>query len=417
MKYLRIFWDFFKLSPGSTLRHKTLVFACLLTCLVSMVGLSINVVLKMPLLVIALNLAMVGVYLILYLQSRRNYSSMLALLYAYLSLLLLTLVWFPNAGLLGSTPIFYIALLTLCFFVLSGKQALLFLASVMVSLSCLYFIEWYYPVAPVPYSSVQQQKLDLFLSLLTVSLIVGVCLFIFRTAQESEEHLVQNALEYKTRFLSHMSHELRTPLNAVLGFSQVLQKNAGGNLSEKELDYLQRIFNSGQHMLGLVNDLLDLERLESQKLAIDRQPVELIPLVLQVFKSFEIQAQTQNQYLTYDPPESPLPTIYTDPQRLRQILINLLGNAIKYTPEEEHIILRVRRGFEMIWIDVIDSGPGIEPEVQELIFKPFYQLNPTSTGAGLGLAITAQLCQTLAFSLKLKSQKGQGCQFTVGIPL
>ena len=152
MKYLRLLWDFIKPSPGSSLNQKTLILACFLTFLCSLLGLSINLILKMPVLVIEINSVMVVIYLILYLQSRRNYSLLIALLYVYLSLLILSLIWFPNGGLLGSTPIFYIAVLTLAFFVLPRKQALLFMSSAIVSLLALYLIEWCYPAIAIPYS-------------------------------------------------------------------------------------------------------------------------------------------------------------------------------------------------------------------------------------------------------------------------
>lgn len=403
--------------PGFSLAQRILSSACLLTFLLSILVLLVNLSLKMPVLLMGLNALMALLYMLLYIQSRRRHSDYIALLYVYLSLLILIGIWFPNGGITGSTSLFCTGLLTLGCSILPRKHVFTFIFLLISSISVLYILELRFPLWALAYSSVQQQKLDLFFSLMIALVIIGICLFVFRQVQASEKRMVQNAMEYKSRFLSHMSHELRTPLNAVLGFSQVLQKNKQGTLSKKDLDYLQRIFNSGQHMLGLVNDLLDLARLESQELPLHQESIDLEALILQVFKSFEIQAQTQQQEFVYQPPETPIPVIYTDPSRLRQILINLIGNSIKYTPKHEQIILKMRRGSNMIWIDVIDTGPGIASEHQNLIFKPFFQLDTTSQGAGLGLAITAQLCQSLGYSLTLKSQPGEGCSFTIGIPL
>lgn len=416
----RHFWfDRFLGGTSFSLPQRMLSAACFSTLLLVCLALVVNLSIHMPLMLVGFNLLVIVVYVVLYLQSRlQSNTGSIALAYAYLSLGFLFCFWFPSGGITGSIPLLYAGLLAIGTAIIPRKHVFPFVTIMSLILLLLFAVEWYYPQQVMAYTNLGQQKLDIFFTLLVAMVMIGGCLLVFCEVREEEEQIVSNALEYKSRFLSHMSHELRTPLNIVLGFTRVLQQNRQEQLSEKELDYLQRIQSSGLHMLSLVNDLLDLSRLESQQMQIVKEPLDLEPLLVQVFQSFEVQAQSQQQDLRYHPSHSTLPHIYTDPHRLRQILVNLLGNAIKYTPEGGQITLRVRRGFELIWIEVADTGPGIALEQQAAIFRPFYQLDPTSqTGAGLGLAITAQLCQLLGFSLTLKSKLGAGSRFMVGIPV
>ena len=188
-------WFFHFLNPpGFSLTQRILSFACLLTFLLSICALIVNLSLKMPVLLLGLNMVMILTYMLLYLQSRRGRTDTIAFAYVYISLLILFGVWLPNGGITGSTPLFCTWLLALGCFVLPHKQLLVFICLFIFSVSTLYILELRFPDWVIAYTSVQQQKLDLFFSLIFILVLFGLCLFIFRLLQASEARVVQNAL-------------------------------------------------------------------------------------------------------------------------------------------------------------------------------------------------------------------------------
>jgi signal transduction histidine kinase len=217
-----------------------------------------------------------------------------------------------------------------------------------------------------------------------------------------------------------MSHELRTPLNSVIGFSNVLLKNRGANLSEKDLMYVRRIKAGGQHLLSLIAEVLDLSKVEAGRMQLERAPVELGELVSDTVASFEGQLQDRPITLAAEIPDRLTP-IMTDPSKLLQVLTNLIGNAVKFT-EQGRVVVRVvadlasRRPER---IEVVDTGIGIPAERQGAIFDAFEQ-GDTSTarrfgGTGLGLAVSKSLCDLMGYRLEVRSTVGVGSVFTVNL--
>lgn len=219
----------------------------------------------------------------------------------------------------------------------------------------------------------------------------------------------------KSEFLAHLSHELRTPLSAILGFTELLINT---NKDDDSLGHLRVVHRNGKHLLGLLNDILDLSKIEAGKLELEIQPVYLSSFLTDVYFLMHGAAIDKSLQLKMDVPEPLSYQIYTDPTRLRQVLLNLLGNAIKFTDFGE-ITLEVRpefnNGRECLAFAVIDSGVGISPEAQENIFQPFVQNNGTYTetkaGTGLGLAISKQLVQRLGGDIRVQSTPGKGSRF------
>jgi PAS domain S-box-containing protein len=225
----------------------------------------------------------------------------------------------------------------------------------------------------------------------------------------------------KSEFLSRASHELRTPLNAVIGFSSMLLRNRAGTLSETELKYLDRISRNGRHLLALVNDLLDLSKIESGKLEMEIGPVFLTSLVEDVRATLEGAAVEAGLSMTMEFPTGSAPSglvIATDEQRLRQVVINLVGNAIKYAGRGE-VIIRVTADAagRAQRIDVVDdTGVGIAPELVDAMFAPFVIGPGAQSGdeaTGLGLAISRSLCTAMGFRLTATSRPGNGSTFTI----
>ncbi|HEY9839264.1 MAG TPA: ATP-binding protein [Candidatus Obscuribacterales bacterium] len=225
---------------------------------------------------------------------------------------------------------------------------------------------------------------------------------------------IEEASQAKSDFLAKMSHELRTPLNSILGFTTLLLKNRDQALAERELDFLMRIHRNGLHLLSLINDILDLSRVESGRIPFHFETLELSSLLLEVVDAFEVQAQ--EKFLTLKAEMAPVLPFTTDRERLKQILLNLVGNAIKFTSAGS-IKLRLRadsQGRASV-LEVIDTGIGIDDAQQQLIFEAFHQIDASSSraysGTGLGLAIVRNLCEHLGYGLELESTPAKGSCF------
>jgi two-component system cell cycle sensor histidine kinase PleC len=228
----------------------------------------------------------------------------------------------------------------------------------------------------------------------------------------------EEASRAKSTFLATVSHELRTPLGSIIGFANLLAKNKGKNLQPHELLYVERIRTNGVHLLGLINDILDLSKIEAGRVELERVPTWLTALVQEVVAQFAGTLRgTKIQLLIDMPPR--LAPFYTDASKLRQVLLNLVGNALKFTPrgqvtirvESDPVTQQPRR------IDVIDTGIGIPAEQLAGIFERFQQADNSITrhygGTGLGLTIARSLCQLLGYQLTVHSEVDKGSTFSV----
>lgn len=247
------------------------------------------------------------------------------------------------------------------------------------------------------------------------------------TNQKRAERMLRRALEEaeansraKSTFLANMSHELRTPLNSVIGFSNILLKRQGDRLPAKELDFLRRIQANGEHLLALIEDILDLSKIDASRMEVVREPVPLDELVEEVVRMLDLQARRRGLELHVDVPDELRPAV-ADHRRLRQVLVNLVGNALKFT-EEGGVTLRVRTGEDRTRpasIEVEDTGIGIPDAELEEIFSPFHQVDDSQArsfgGTGLGLAISYSLCELMDFELRARSRMGEGSTFIIDL--
>jgi len=229
---------------------------------------------------------------------------------------------------------------------------------------------------------------------------------------------LEAASRHKTEFLANMSHELRTPLNAIIGFSQVLREKMFGELNEKQADYLDDILSSGQHLLNLINDILDLSKVEAGRMELQ---VSVFPLAEVVENSLSMVRERATRQgvalLTHVDPSVGL--LDADERKIKQILFNLLSNAVKFTPDGGQVTLAARTVGDTVEIAVADTGVGIGAEEQARIFDEFYQVGPgmTQEGTGLGLALTRRLVELHHGQLRVESAPGEGSTFTVVLPL
>jgi PAS domain S-box-containing protein len=244
---------------------------------------------------------------------------------------------------------------------------------------------------------------------------------------ELSQQLIQDLREIdllKSQFLANMSHELRTPLNSIIGFSRVILKGIDGPVSEMQQQDLTAIYNSGQHLLGLINDILDLARIEAGKMELNFEEVQLSEMATSVMSTAKGLVKEKPIQLLQRIPAN-MPTVRGDTMRVRQILLNLISNASKFTDTGSITVeSQVQKGptgkLEAL-ISVIDTGPGISPEDQKKLFQAFSQVDGSATrksgGTGLGLSICANLVQLHAGRIGVTSEVGKGSTFWFTLPL
>jgi len=267
-------------------------------------------------------------------------------------------------------------------------------------------------------------------------------LFEQRLQQKNAE--LEEASRMKSEFLANMSHELRTPLNAIIGFSEVLGDGLIGNLSDQQKKFIGDIFSSGKHLLSLINDILDLSKVEAGKMMLDLESVQISSLFANSLSIIKEKAHARHIDLTLDAPRE-LGSIRADARKVKQIVYNLLSNAVKFSLDGGQVTLRAARvprarvgqlpgpgagrGFpladnefqEFLEISVTDKGIGVSPDGLEALFKPFSQIDSGLSrkyqGTGLGLAMIKLLAELHGGTLAVESAEGEGSRFTVWLPL
>jgi PAS domain S-box-containing protein len=232
---------------------------------------------------------------------------------------------------------------------------------------------------------------------------------------------LERALRAKDEFLASMSHELRTPLNAILGLSESLAEHAAGPLNEKQTRYIRTISESGHHLLSLINDILDLARIEASQIVLNITEVDVKQVCQASLRMINELALKKQQELTLEVDDA-IGSIWVDERRLKQILVNLLSNAVKFTPAGGRLGLQVTgdRQEKRVMLSVWDNGIGIATDDLGRLFQPFVQLDSSLTreapGTGLGLALVAQMARLHGGSVSVESQPDQGSRFTVTLP-
>ncbi|MGH9415383.1 MAG: ATP-binding protein [Terriglobales bacterium] len=226
----------------------------------------------------------------------------------------------------------------------------------------------------------------------------------------------QRAVQMKSDVLASVSHELRTPLSAILGFSDLLLQGIAGPLNPSQLGFAGHIQSGGEHLLALINDILDLSRMEAGRLPFHPAAVPLETAVNETMEMMDSLAAEKSIRLEHHPADGV--TAWADPLRLRQIITNLLSNAIKFTPPDGRVSVRTEVSGEGVSIEVSDTGIGMAPEHLEAIFERFQQVSSDGAkpGSGLGLAITKQLVERQGGSISVTSTLGQGTVFRVCLP-
>jgi signal transduction histidine kinase len=229
---------------------------------------------------------------------------------------------------------------------------------------------------------------------------------------------LQAASRHKSEFLANMSHELRTPLNAIIGFTQVLQQKLFGEVNEKQEEYLEDIHGSANHLLALINDVLDLSKVEAGQVELEVATFSLREALERGVVMVRERAVKNGVRLAVEPsPEVEL--VEGDERRIRQVVFNLLSNAVKFTPEGGSVDVRSARRNGEVLVSVVDTGPGIAADDQERIFEEFQQTEvgaEQKEGTGLGLALCRKLVELHGGRIWVESELGAGATFTFTLP-
>jgi CheY-like chemotaxis protein len=239
-------------------------------------------------------------------------------------------------------------------------------------------------------------------------------------ALQQAKEAAEAATRHKSEFLANMSHELRTPLNAIIGFSEVLLEKMFGELNEKQEEYLQDILSSGQHLLSLINDILDLSKVEAGKMELEPAVFNLRELLEGSLMMVKERALAHGLTLSVDIAED-INTFIGDERKVKQVLFNLLSNAVKFTPDKGKVSVIATKTDGVVQVVVRDTGIGIAAEDQQQIFEAFQQVGKgvagKPEGTGLGLALTKKFVELHGGQIWVESTMGQGSAFTFTLPV
>jgi len=262
------------------------------------------------------------------------------------------------------------------------------------------------------------QVIDLLRTFATQSALAIQNARLFREIDDKSRQL-EAASRHKSEFLANMSHELRTPLNAIIGFSEILAERLFGEVNDKQAEYLADILESGRHLLSLINDILDLSKIEAGRMELDLSEFSLPAAIDNTLILVRERAQRRDIKLgrNFD---GRLSTIHADERKVKQVLLNLLSNALKFTPEGGHIDVVARERDGNAEVSVTDTGVGIAPEDQQAVFEEFRQVGTASKkveGTGLGLAISRKFIELHGGRIWVTSQVGAGSTFAFTLPI
>jgi len=266
--------------------------------------------------------------------------------------------------------------------------------------------------------SFAQEIVDLLQTLATQSVLAIQNARLFREIADKSQQL-ETASRHKSEFLANMSHELRTPLNAIIGFSEILAERMFGEINEKQAEYLRDILESGQHLLSLINDILDLSKIEAGRMELELADFDLPSAIDNALILMRERAVRRGITLGRAIDER-LGMLRADERKVKQVLLNLLSNALKFTPEGGRVDVRAEMQGETAEISVTDTGVGIAPEDQDAVFEEFRQVGTAARkveGTGLGLALSRKFIELHGGKISVKSEPGVGSTFTFTLPL
>ncbi|MCA9135186.1 MAG: HAMP domain-containing histidine kinase [Planctomycetales bacterium] len=303
------------------------------------------------------------------------------------------------------------------------RRALGLASAVVAVVAATMFAQLYYAAQPTTWSPVFDSIRDMAALGAVLYLTVRVLMASYRLQREEKQRALENQIQeqlvaMRAQALRQTSHEVRTPLSTITAISETLLDGSTGELNESQREFVQDIDDSAQHLLALVNDILDYAKAEAGMIRLAPQPVALAELVDQCVSMVTVKANEEGVSITAQV-DAELNEVIADPLRLRQILLNLLSNAIKYNSSGGSVIVQIRPDTnDMFRISVRDTGRGIAPQHMEHLFEPYYQaaIADQGIGTGLGLAIIKHLTELHGGTIEVESVVDTGTMFTIRLP-
>lgn len=413
---LKQFWEIL-IPPKIPLQAKILKITSLITIFGCLTATPFNIAINMPLqinlIMMLCALGSIWLFIKLPLNSHYNRSGLILIL---IDLCTLALNWFPNGGSHSSTPYFVMLLICIEAVLLTGPSLVLGVFLTILMMIILFVMEIAFPHWLPPQTEPFQAQMDILFAVIFLSIVFAWVISFMLKVYKQQFERAEQASEAKSLFLSQLSHELLTPLNSVLGFSGQLIKKSDQLPPEKQLVYAKTIQSNGQHLLSLVNQILDISAMETGKIKIFWHNVNLSQMLTEIKDVVSIDAHNKQLAYHLDMPTQVI-QVHSDPNRLRQILINVINNAIKYTSQGS-VSCSLKPQKEGVAIEISDTGPGIPQEQHKQIFEPFVRMEAHRQipGNGLGLSLTQTLCEHLGCKIALKSSSDKGSVFTIWVP-
>ena len=402
---------------------------CLLMALLCLFATGVNYFLGREAVLNCVTISFIGIFIWLYINYKRNGLTKLKIVcFVLLVLAIVSIEWFLNDGIIGSMVPLYILVLPLAQLLFKAKYTVHIVSGLSILLLILYEVGKRFPSLLIRYKSLEIREYDILFSMIISLSFLGFILWKVKKTYEEDRIKMEESLKLQEKakieaetynrlqreFLANMSHDIRTPLHGIIGHAELLL-NAG---KEPKRDDINQIVTSGELLLSLVNNILDLTKLESNKLGLVFAPFSLRELCKEIELVFHFTAKEKGLNLSFEIKENLPEFLIGDIKQIKQILINLISNAIKFTKKgsvRTSISCEKIEGEPWLIFEVEDTGIGISEEHQKEVFNRFFQVNQKSNrehqGSGLGLIITKNLVELMGGSIEVKSEIGKGTSF------